>query len=154
MIVRSCLQAELILAIYKGGLFLGLVLYLSFFTLVSDCKSGRHCCSDGSLRTDTTSVTSISTFFAAAELSGAFPGLLAAAIVNIDGLAGKQGWAWIFILVSVFRCTNYDGRINLFDRRGFLLAYSASSRLPSSLVPPCTLPDRAGKGISKFTASR
>lgn len=38
-------------------------------------------------------------FFAAASLSGAFSGLLAAAIVNMDGMRGIAGWAWIFILV-------------------------------------------------------
>jgi len=33
------------------------------------------------------------------QLSGAFSGLLAAAIEKMDGLGGKPGWAWIFILV-------------------------------------------------------
>ncbi|GBE89578.1 MFS general substrate transporter [Sparassis latifolia] len=37
-------------------------------------------------------------FFSAATVSGAFGGLLAAAISNMDGLGGKGGWAWIFIL--------------------------------------------------------
>jgi hypothetical protein len=31
-------------------------------------------------------------------LPGAFSGLLAAAILNMDGKGGKAGWAWIFIL--------------------------------------------------------
>ena len=39
-------------------------------------------------------------FFSAASLSGAFSGLLAAAIVNMDGIGGRPGWAWVFILVS------------------------------------------------------
>lgn len=42
---------------------------------------------------------SIALFFSAASLSGAFSGLLAAAIENLDGVGGKPGWAWIFILV-------------------------------------------------------
>jgi hypothetical protein len=33
------------------------------------------------------------------QLSGAFSGLLAAGIENMDGIGGKPGWAWIFILV-------------------------------------------------------
>jgi len=33
------------------------------------------------------------------QLSGAFSGLLAAAIEKMDGIGGKPGWAWIFILV-------------------------------------------------------
>jgi len=37
-------------------------------------------------------------FFSAAALSGSFGGLLAAAIENMDGIAGLSGWAWIFIL--------------------------------------------------------
>lgn len=34
------------------------------------------------------------------QLSGAFSGLLAAAIQKMDGIGGRAGWAWIFILVS------------------------------------------------------
>ncbi|KEF51416.1 uncharacterized protein A1O9_12565 [Exophiala aquamarina CBS 119918] len=37
-------------------------------------------------------------FFSAAALAGSFGGLLAAAIVNMKGVGGKPGWAWIFIL--------------------------------------------------------
>ncbi|KPI45795.1 putative transporter [Cyphellophora attinorum] len=37
-------------------------------------------------------------FFSAAALAGSFGGLLAAAIANMDGVGGKPGWAWIFIL--------------------------------------------------------
>ncbi|KAG7094143.1 hypothetical protein E1B28_007755 [Marasmius oreades] len=37
-------------------------------------------------------------FFSAATVSGAFGGLLAAAISNMHGVGGKPGWAWIFIL--------------------------------------------------------
>lgn len=37
-------------------------------------------------------------FFSAAALAGSFGGLLAAAISKMDGIGGKAGWAWIFIL--------------------------------------------------------
>ncbi|KAM0231957.1 hypothetical protein ACHAPO_008256 [Fusarium lateritium] len=37
-------------------------------------------------------------FFSAATAAGAFGGLLARGIVQMDGLGGKPGWAWIFIL--------------------------------------------------------
>ncbi|KAK3382711.1 major facilitator superfamily domain-containing protein [Lasiosphaeria ovina] len=37
-------------------------------------------------------------FFSAAALSGSFGGLLAAAIEEMDGIGGRPGWAWIFIL--------------------------------------------------------
>jgi hypothetical protein len=33
------------------------------------------------------------------QLSGTFSGLFSAAIVKMNGIAGKPGWAWIFILV-------------------------------------------------------
>lgn len=37
-------------------------------------------------------------FYAAASLSGAFSGLLAYGIQFLDGVAGRKGWQWIFIL--------------------------------------------------------
>ncbi|KAI0135937.1 MFS general substrate transporter [Hypoxylon sp. NC0597] len=37
-------------------------------------------------------------FFSAAAVSGSFGGLLAAAIEMMDGIGGRPGWAWIFIL--------------------------------------------------------
>ncbi|PWY94962.1 MFS general substrate transporter [Aspergillus sclerotioniger CBS 115572] len=37
-------------------------------------------------------------FFSAAALAGSFGGLLAAAIALMDGVGGKSGWSWIFIL--------------------------------------------------------
>ncbi|TDL28579.1 MFS general substrate transporter [Rickenella mellea] len=40
-------------------------------------------------------------FFSAATVSGAFGGLLAAAIANMDGVGGKTAWAWIFILEGI-----------------------------------------------------
>jgi len=37
-------------------------------------------------------------FFSAASIAGAFSGLLAYAIAQMDGVAGYAGWRWIFIL--------------------------------------------------------
>lgn len=37
-------------------------------------------------------------FFSAASMAGAFSGLLAAAISQMDGIGGYEGWRWIFIL--------------------------------------------------------
>ncbi|KAF2141768.1 uncharacterized protein K452DRAFT_228097 [Aplosporella prunicola CBS 121167] len=37
-------------------------------------------------------------FFSAAAVAGSFGGLLAAAIAKMNGIGGKPGWAWIFIL--------------------------------------------------------
>ena len=40
-------------------------------------------------------------FFSAAAMSGAFSGLLAAAIMQMDGLRGMRGWQWIFLVEGV-----------------------------------------------------
>lgn len=40
----------------------------------------------------------IALFYCASALSGAFSGLLAFAIAKMDGVGGKAGWAWIFLL--------------------------------------------------------
>lgn len=37
-------------------------------------------------------------YFSSAALAGSFGGLLAAAIAKMDGVGGKPGWSWIFIL--------------------------------------------------------
>ncbi len=39
--------------------------------------------------------------FSATSLASAFSGLLAAAIIHMEGVGGRHGWAWVFILVSV-----------------------------------------------------
>jgi uncharacterized membrane protein len=41
-------------------------------------------------------------FFSAAAVAGSFGGLLAAAIANMDGVGGYEGWRWIFILEGIF----------------------------------------------------
>jgi MFS family permease len=45
--------------------------------------------------------TRISYFYCASALSGAFSGLLAAAIAQMDGVAGLEGWRWIFLLEGI-----------------------------------------------------
>jgi sugar phosphate permease len=40
----------------------------------------------------------MSVFYSAASLSGAFSGLLAFAIQKMEGIGGKSGWRWIFII--------------------------------------------------------
>ncbi|KAJ3550419.1 hypothetical protein NM688_g5080 [Phlebia brevispora] len=68
------------LGLFEAGLFPGVNYYLS-------CWYKR---SEFGIRA--------AVFFSAATVSGAFGGLLAAAISNMDGVGGKPGWAWIFIL--------------------------------------------------------
>ncbi|KAL4244473.1 MFS transporter superfamily protein [Abortiporus biennis] len=68
------------LGLFEAGLFPGVNYYLS-------CWYKR---SEFGIRA--------AVFFSAATVSGAFGGLLAAAISNMDGIGGKPAWAWIFIL--------------------------------------------------------
>ncbi|KAL4909517.1 hypothetical protein BDW74DRAFT_165932 [Aspergillus multicolor] len=72
------------LGLCEGGLFPGIVLYLSGFYRRNELQ------------------VRIALFFSAASLSGAFSGLLAAAIQQMDGIRGLRGWQWIFILEGLF----------------------------------------------------
>ncbi|KAK0569482.1 hypothetical protein OC861_000855 [Tilletia horrida] len=56
-------------------------------------------------------------FFSAATASGAFGGLLAAAIHNMDGVGGYEGWRWIFILIGIV--TSVTGIISFFVVQDF-----------------------------------
>ncbi|KAF5373687.1 hypothetical protein D9758_000898 [Tetrapyrgos nigripes] len=76
--------ARAILGAIEGPMFPGIVLYLSGFYTRKEL----------SIR--------VAVFFSSASLSGAFSGLLAAAIVNMEGVGGKPGWAWIFFLEGIF----------------------------------------------------
>ncbi|PNP77094.1 hypothetical protein FNYG_09563 [Fusarium nygamai] len=45
--------------------------------------------------------TRLALFYTASALSGAFSGLLAYAIAKMDGVAGQEGWRWIFTLEGI-----------------------------------------------------
>ncbi|KAI1501248.1 MFS general substrate transporter [Biscogniauxia marginata] len=45
-----------------------------------------------------------SLFFSSTSLAGAFGGLLASAIGEMDGIRGYSGWRWIFILEGILTC--------------------------------------------------
>ncbi|PPQ76146.1 hypothetical protein CVT26_011796 [Gymnopilus dilepis] len=81
---RGLIVARAFLGLVEGPMFPGIVLYLSGFYTRKEL----------SLR--------IALFFSAASLSGAFSGLLAAAIVKMNGVGGRPAWAWIFILEGLF----------------------------------------------------
>ncbi|KAI6028698.1 major facilitator superfamily domain-containing protein [Pisolithus orientalis] len=78
------LLCRFFLGLAEGGLFPGLVLYLSSFYPRERLQ------------------IRITAFFASASVTGAFSGLLAAAIMQMDGVGGKPGWSWIFILEGLF----------------------------------------------------
>ena len=45
--------------------------------------------------------TRLALFYCASALSGAFSGLLAFGIAKMDGIGGRPGWAWIFLLEGI-----------------------------------------------------
>lgn len=46
----------------------------------------------------------MSIFFSAASAAGAFSGLLAFGLQQMDGIGGLQGWRWIFIIEGIITC--------------------------------------------------
>jgi MFS family permease len=87
------LTCRFFLGLLEGGLFPGIVLYLSSF-YPREWLQIR-----------------IAIFYTASSLSSAFSGLLAAAVDQINK-GGKPGWAWIFILEGTF--TFLFGMISFF----------------------------------------
>lgn len=68
----------------EAGILPGIAVYLTFFYQPRELQLRQ------------------ALFFTGASLSGAFSGLLAAAIKKMDGMRGLAGWSWIFILEGVF----------------------------------------------------
>merc|ERR1712169_84494 len=77
------MAARVFLGIAEGGLFPGVTYYITMWY-------ARHECG---LR--------MALFFSAATAAGAFGGLLAFGIGKMDGVAGRGGWSWIFILEGI-----------------------------------------------------
>ncbi|KAF7352804.1 MFS transporter [Mycena venus] len=71
---------RMFLGVCEGGLLPGIILYLSTIYKPHELQ----------LR--------VGIFYASASLSGAFGGLLASAILNMDGIGNLAGWRWIFVL--------------------------------------------------------
>lgn len=80
---EGMMAARWFLGVAEAGLFPGINYYLS-------CWYKRN---EFGIRA--------AVFFSAAAVSGSFGGLLAAAIGQMDGIGGKGGWAWIFILEGI-----------------------------------------------------
>ncbi|KAK5798724.1 hypothetical protein VI817_005014 [Penicillium citrinum] len=74
------MATRVLLGVFEAGFFPGAIYLCSYWYMPKDLA----------LR--------ISYFYCASALSGAFSGLLAAAIALMDGVGGLEGWRWIFIL--------------------------------------------------------
>ncbi|KAF2844676.1 MFS general substrate transporter [Plenodomus tracheiphilus IPT5] len=77
------LAARMVLGLAEGGLFPGVTFYITLWYRRHECGSR------------------IAIFFSAATAAGAFGGLLARGIMEMDGIAGVEGWGWIFILEGI-----------------------------------------------------
>ncbi|RMX87322.1 hypothetical protein D0869_02446 [Hortaea werneckii] len=74
------LVLRILLGVFEAGFFPGAVYLTSFWYMPRDLAAR------------------ISWFYCFSALSGAFSGLLAAGIAQMDGVGGYEGWRWIFIL--------------------------------------------------------
>lgn len=88
------------LGVFEAGLFPGVNYYLSCWYRRSEfgLRAVRILLSP---YTGFGVLTLQAIFFSAAALSGSFGGLLAAAIIKMAGVAGLEGWRWIFILEGI-----------------------------------------------------
>ncbi|KAJ9653834.1 hypothetical protein H2201_009094 [Coniosporium apollinis] len=77
------LAARAALGVAEGSLFPGVTFYITMWYR-------RHECG---LR--------MAIFFSTATAAGAFGGLLARGIIELGGVSGKAGWAWIFIIKGI-----------------------------------------------------
>ncbi|TGJ82524.1 hypothetical protein E0Z10_g6238 [Xylaria hypoxylon] len=76
-----------ILGLCEGGLLPGMILYLS-----SIYRRGEL-------------AIRIGVFYTSASLSGAFSGLIARGISELDGRGGLSAWRWIFVIFGLFTIT-------------------------------------------------
>ncbi|CAN9262229.1 unnamed protein product [Alternaria alternata] len=77
------LATRILLGVFEAGFFPGAIYLCSYWYMPKDLA------------------TRISYFYCASALSGAFSGLLAAAIAKMDGVGGYEGWRWIFLLEGI-----------------------------------------------------
>ncbi|CAG8958157.1 hypothetical protein HYFRA_00000507 [Hymenoscyphus fraxineus] len=71
---------RLLLGLFESGMFPCLALYLSTFYLPAE------------------QAVRVSYLFVSAALSGSFGGLFAYALLKMDGVAGLEGWRWLYII--------------------------------------------------------
>ncbi|KAG1056171.1 hypothetical protein G6F46_002084 [Rhizopus delemar] len=77
------LASRFFLGITEAGLFPGVIFYLSLWYTRGE------------------QATRVAIFFSCSTLAGAFGGVLAYGIMQMDGLSGLRGWQWIFIIEAI-----------------------------------------------------
>ncbi|KAG5297267.1 high-affinity nicotinic acid transporter [Histoplasma ohiense] len=80
---HGLLISRIFLGLAEAGLYPGVAFYITKW----------YCRHEAQLRQ--------ALFFSAASVAGAFSGLLAFAIARMDGIAGLDGWRWIFVLEGI-----------------------------------------------------
>lgn len=74
---------RLLLGVFEAGFYPGAIYLCTFWYMLKQLASR------------------IAWFYCTSALSGAFSGLLAAGIAQMDGVGGYEGWRWIFILEGI-----------------------------------------------------
>ncbi|KAG0174546.1 hypothetical protein DFQ28_005881 [Apophysomyces sp. BC1034] len=77
------LASRFFLGITEAGLFPGVIFYLSLWYTRKE------------------QATRVAIFFSCSTLAGAFGGVLAYGIMQMDGIRGLRGWQWIFIIEAI-----------------------------------------------------
>jgi MFS family permease len=77
---KGLLATRVFLGVFEGGLFPGVNYYITQWYRRDECGFR------------------MALFFSAATLAGAFGGIFARGIAEMDGVARIAAWAWIFIL--------------------------------------------------------
>ncbi|KAF2821166.1 high-affinity nicotinic acid transporter [Ophiobolus disseminans] len=77
------MATRVFLGVFEGGLFPGVNYYITQWYVRNECGFR------------------MALFFSAATLAGAFGGILARGIAEMNGVGGRAAWAWIFILEGI-----------------------------------------------------
>ena len=109
------MAARAALGIAEGGLFPGVTFYITMWYRRHECGFR------------------MAIFFSAATAAGAFGGLLARGITEMDGLGGLDGWAWIFILEGLI--TLFVGKCSCYSHHHHSSIRSTVLTLEQLLLP-------------------
>lgn len=86
---------RLLLGLFEAGFFPGAILVSPLLSIQPTCNELIAVQIISKWYLPGESQTRIAIFFTASAMAGAFSGLLAYGIVNMDGLGGYEGWRWV-----------------------------------------------------------